>query len=207
MNYTHLIDPELKSIAKRVPYNKFLIKTANIYQMLAFALTGISREISCKRIIIRENGRLPLKVVIYEPVQQRISFRVCYISMAARSVIRRQPIIKSLPVSMHWKQTAGVVFPDYHLLPEHPYPMAYQDVLSVYKWLLKNTESQRIARELIGIAGDSSGGAIAAAICNAYEKEALPIPCAQMLIYPVTDASMSTKSIKLYSDTPMEFPK
>ena len=122
MNYTHLIDPELKSIAKRVPYNKFLIKTANIYQMLAFALTGISREISCKRIIIRENGRLPLKVVIYEP---------------------------------------------------------------------------------IGIAVDSSGVAIAAAICNAYEKEALPIPCAQMLIYPVTDASMSTKSIKLYSDTPL----
>lgn len=60
--------PGIKSIAKRVPYNKFLIKTANIYQMLAFALTGISREISCKRIIIRENGRLPLKVVIYEPV-------------------------------------------------------------------------------------------------------------------------------------------
>ena len=67
MNYTHLIDPELKSIAKRVPYNKFLIKTANIYQMLAFRLTGIPREISCKRIIIRENGRLPLKVAIYEP--------------------------------------------------------------------------------------------------------------------------------------------
>lgn len=110
MNYTHLIDPELKSIAKRVPYNKFLIKTANIYQMLAFRLTGIPREINCKWIIIRENGRLPLKVAIYEPASAADKLRVCYISMAARSVIRRQPIIKSLPVSMHWKQTAGWSF-------------------------------------------------------------------------------------------------
>lgn len=118
----------------------------------------------------------------------------------------------SYKASVHHKKLAciyaleancRVVFPDYHLLPEHPHPTAYQDVLSVYKWLLKNAESLRIDRELIGIAGDSSGGAIAAAICNAYEKEALPIPCAQMLIYPVTDASMSMKSIKLYSDTPL----
>ena len=176
MNYTHLIDPELKSIAKRVPYNKFLIKTANIYQMLAFALTGIPREISCKRIIIREKGRLPLKVAIYEPASAADKLPcLLYIHGGAFSY----------KASAHHKKLACIY------------------ALTVYKWLLKNAESLRIDRELIGIAGDSSGGAIAAAICNAYEKEALPIPCAQMLIYPVTDASMSTKSIKLYSDTPL----
>lgn len=203
MNYTHLIDPELKSIAKRVPYNKFLIKTANIYQMLAFALTGISREISCKRIIIRENGRLPLKVAIYEPASAADKLPcLLYIHGGAFSY-KASAHHKKLACIYALEANCRVVLPDYHLLPEHPYPTAYQDVLSVYKWLLKNAESLLIDRELIGIAGDSSGGAIAAAICNAYEKEALPIPCAQMLIYPVTDASMSTKSIKLYSDTPL----
>lgn len=109
MNYTHLIDPELKSIAKRVPYNKFLIKTANIYQMLV-ALTGISREISCKRIIIRENGRLPLKVVIYEPVSAADKLPcLLYIHGGAFSY-KASAHHKSLPVSMHWKQTAGWSF-------------------------------------------------------------------------------------------------
>ena len=146
MNYTHLIDPELKSIEKMVPYNKLMIKTANIYQMLAFRLTGIPREINCKWIIIRENGRLPLKVAIYEPASAADKLPcLLYIHGGAFSY-KASAHHKKLACIYALEANCRVVLPDYHLLPEHPYPTAYQDVLSVYKWLLKNAESLLIDR-------------------------------------------------------------
>lgn len=203
MDYKHLIDPELKGIAKRVPYNKFLIMAANIYQIFAFELIKSPKEIRRRRILLKGNGKLPLKVEIYEPAAATDKLPcLLYIHGGAFSY-KASAHHKKLACIYASKAGCKVVFPDYHLLPEYPYPTAFQDVLSVYKWLLKNAERLHIDRALTGIAGDSSGGAIAAALCNAYEKEALAKPCAQMLIYPVTDASMSTKSMEMYPDTPL----
>ncbi|MBS6762202.1 MAG: alpha/beta hydrolase fold domain-containing protein [Clostridium sp.] len=53
------------------------------------------------------------------------------------------------------------------------------------------------------MAGDSAGAAIAACLINICEKEQLVPPCGQMLIYPVTDATLSSESMKVYVDTPL----
>lgn len=203
MDYLHLIDPELKRIAKRIPYNKLMIKTANIYQMLAFAFARNPKGIKCKRIVINKNGGMPLKIKIYESAAATDKLPcLLYIHGGAFSY-KASAYHKKLACIYALEANCRVVFPDYHLLPGYPYPTAYHEVLSVYRWLSEHADSLRIDKELIGIAGDSSGGLIAAAVCNGYEKEALTIPCAQMLIYPVTDGSMSTKSMKMYSDTPL----
>lgn len=203
MNYKRVIDPELKRIAKKIPYNKFMIKIANIYQMFALALTRNPKGIKCKRISLRENGRLPLKVEIYEPATATDKLPcLLYIHGGAFSY-KASVYHKKLTGIYALEANCRVVFADYHLLPRYPYPTAYEDVLSVYQWLSENAESLRIDKALIGIAGDSSGGCIAAGVCNGYEKEAFPFPCAQMLIYPVTDASMSTESMRIFTDTPL----
>lgn len=94
-------------------------------------------------------------------------------------------------------------FPDYHLAPKHPYPTAYNDVRSLYKYIMGNSDELRIDSEKIGVAGDSAGGSIAALICNNYEHEGLKPPCVQMLVYPVTDVDMQSDSMKRFSDTPL----
>ena len=37
---------------------------------------------------------------------------------------------------------------------------------------------------------------------NRWEEENVPMPCLQMLAYPVTDARMETESMKRFTDTP-----
>ena len=53
------------------------------------------------------------------------------------------------------------------------------------------------------MAGDSAGASLAALISSRYEKEGLPKPCLQMLVYPLTDADMETDSMKRFVDSPM----
>lgn len=52
MNYKKQINPELKQIAKNIPYNKAVIKCANIFQAIVFHLTRIPKEVTGRSIVI-----------------------------------------------------------------------------------------------------------------------------------------------------------
>lgn len=51
--------------------------------------------------------------------------------------------------------------------------------------------------------GDSAGGNLAIAVTLMAKRRGLPLPNAELLIYPVTDRRMETESMKKYTDTPM----
>jgi acetyl esterase len=74
--------------------------------------------------------------------------------------------------------------------------------MSVYRYVAEHAQELGVDPSRIGIAGDSAGASIAALVCNRWEEENVPMPCLQMLVYPVTDARMETESMKLYTDTP-----
>ena len=92
---------------------------------------------------------------------------------------------------------------DYHLLPKFPFPAAYEDSLKTYEYLISNADKLKINPKKIIILGDSAGGCLAANLCNTVESKNLPPPCCQVLIYPVTDNSMTTTSMKTFTDTPL----
>jgi acetyl esterase/lipase len=50
-----------------------------------------------------------------------------------------------------------VLFPEYRLAPEHPFPAAIDDVLAAWRWL--RTDQDLSARS-IAVAGDSAGGGL-----------------------------------------------
>lgn len=52
-------------------------------------------------------------------------------------------------------------------------------------------------------AGDSAGGALAAACALRVRDEGRPWLCFQLLVYPVTDSRMETASMRKYTDSPM----
>lgn len=92
---------------------------------------------------------------------------------------------------------------DYHLLPKFPFPAAYEDSLKTYEYLISNADKLKINPKKIIVLGDSAGGCLAASLCNTVESKNLPRPCCQVLIYPVTDNSMTTDSMKKFTDTPL----
>ncbi len=71
-----------------------------------------------------------------------------------------------------------VIAVDYRLAPEHPFPAAFDDCLSVWRALRKGPFQLDPARTLV--AGDSAGGNLAAALCLALRDAGEPIPCAQV---------------------------
>lgn len=80
---------------------------------------------------------------------------------------------------------------DYRLAPEHPFPDALEDCLTVYRWLLNNGT----ARQQIVIAGDSAGGNLALATLLGLRDSAEPLPAAAVCISAVTDLAFTGESL------------
>jgi acetyl esterase/lipase len=96
-----------------------------------------------------------------------------------------------------------VVFVDYRLAPEYPYPYALEDCYTAYEWIVANAIALGFDTKKIGLCGDSAGGALTAALAQVIRDRGAKRPLFQMLIYPVTDSRMKTESMKLYVDTPI----
>lgn len=87
---------------------------------------------------------------------------------------------------------ATVLMVDYRLAPEHPYPAALADSLTVYRYLLdKGYEPSRMV-----IAGDSAGGNLTLACLAALRAESLPLPGCAICVSPWADLSHSGQSIR-----------
>lgn len=203
MKYKKQIHSELKQIARNMPYNKVMIKGANLFQVISFRLTMIPKEVVHRYITVEGYKKLKFKVEIFEPsnIKEKLPCLI-YVHGGAFSY-KASSYHKKLACMYAMKVKCRVYFPDYHLTPKYPYPAAYDDVLALYKCIMENSEEFGIDREKIGVGGDSAGASIAALICNNYECENLKQPCIQMLVYPVTDVDMHTDSIKKFPDTPL----
>ncbi len=203
MKYKDQIDPELKGIAKKIPYNQAIIRCANLFQVLSFRFTAVPKEISHRTITVKGYQGLKLKVDLFEPsnVKEKLPCLI-YVHGGAFSY-KASAHHKKLACMYAMRANCRVFFPDYHLTPKYPYPAAYEDVLALYRHILKHSEELEIDEERIGVAGDSAGGSIAALICNRYGQEGLKPPCLQMLVYPLADATMGTDSMQRFSDTPL----
>lgn len=111
----------------------------------------------------------------------------------------------------HWKLAnlyalktpCKVVFVDYRLAPQYPFPTGLMDCYSALQWVDKNAVLLGIDRNRIAIGGDSAGGNLAAAVALMARDRGGVSPCFQMLIYPVTDRRMQTASMQEFSNTPM----
>lgn len=72
---------------------------------------------------------------------------------------------------------------EYRLAPEHPYPAALEDSLTVYRWLL----DQGFAPSSIVFVGDSAGGGLCLATLLALRDQGISLPAAAVAYSPVTD--------------------
>jgi acetyl esterase len=83
---------------------------------------------------------------------------------------------------------------DYRLAPEHPWPAAVEDALATYRWA-RDDAPDRLGTTIVGVAGDSSGGNLAALVCLRLRDASEPQPSLQVLIYPNTDLTFAQPSV------------
>ena len=88
-----------------------------------------------------------------------------------------------------------VVAAGYRLAPEHPFPAGLEDCADVLYWL--STEANAVGGDpyRLLVAGDSAGGNLAASLAVVARDELEIRLTAQVLIYPMLDATMSFPSM------------
>jgi acetyl esterase len=93
-----------------------------------------------------------------------------------------------------------VVAVDYALAPEHPYPAALDDCLAVARWVADGGVAGGTAPRHLVVVGDSAGGNLAAALAIRARDGGGPRIDAQVLVYPITDATMTSDSYSRFGE-------
>lgn len=92
-----------------------------------------------------------------------------------------------------------VVAVDYRLAPEHPFPAAFDDAVAAFRHVAENAVDFGGLAGAVAVMGDSAGGNLAAAVCQAT-RGAGPQPVAQCLVYPAMDARMCSPSLDTFGN-------
>jgi len=89
----------------------------------------------------------------------------------------------------------AVLAVDFRRAPEHPWPPAVEDVTRAVRWAFGHQAKLAGADRTLVIAGDSSGGNLAALGCLRLRDEGGPLRAAQVLACPNTDLTLSQPSV------------
>lgn len=94
-----------------------------------------------------------------------------------------------------------VVSVDYRLAPEHPFPAALLDALTVLEWVVAEANSLGVDADRVAVAGNSAGAALAATLAQCAAGGSAPAVVFQLLHQPVLD-DRPTPSKDEFDDTP-----
>src|ERR1700751_1933825 len=101
-------------------------------------------------------------------------------------------LIEGVPIANLAKMKVVSVY--YRLAPENPFPAAVDDVVAVYKELLKTYKPQSI-----GIFGTSAGGILTCEVAVKLQQLGLPLPGALAVLSALGDFSRVSDSRQLFT--------
>lgn len=145
----------------------------------------------------------PVGISIFEPEKGREPLPALVYFHGGAFALQSAPCHKKLSCSYALNTPCKVVSVDYRLLPENTFPIGLEDCFAAYRWVLENAAQLGISPNRIAVGGDSAGGALSAGVCLLARDRGIPVPCFQMLIYPVMDERQNSASMKKYNDTPL----
>lgn len=148
-------------------------------------------------VIDGPGGSLPLRV--YRPTTEK-GLPVVVFTHGGGWVIcdldSHDPLCRTLASTVG----AVVVAVDYRRAPESPYPAALDDAEAALRWVVAQATDLGVDGTRVAVAGDSSGGNLAAALALRARDAGGPAIAAQLLIYPVLDSSLASDSYREFAD-------
>ena len=104
------------------------------------------------------------------------------------------------PRALAAKTKAIFIAVEYRKAPEHRFPAAHDDAFAAYQWVLKNAPTFDGDPKRVAVAGESTGGNLALNVAIMARDQSLPIPCHELIIYPMASSKMNTASFKVNGD-------
>ncbi len=106
-------------------------------------------------------------------------------------VVGSAPLYRDFTWRVAVAARAYVLYFDYRLAPEHPFPAAVEDSVKVYRWLADRLDHRRIA-----FVGDSAGGGLALATLHKLRDDGFALPGAVVAVSPWTDLALTGQSLQ-----------
>lgn len=170
------------------------------YETMAVQLSGKKEMIRMieEFNIHQDTHKIPVRIYRPNGIENEKSAAVIYLHggwFVSGSFETHDAIVRQLANATG----AAIVFVDYRLAPEYPFPAGYDDARSATQWILDNADHLHLDKNKIGIIGDSAGGALAASVSTQLGDQLK----FQILIYPAADNGLNTNSWKDYENGPI----
>ena len=180
------VDPELKASLEAFP--GFDISAEALPMIRQFPAKPPLQTPNYEEVFIdADSDEDPLRCLIIDPIPDD-KHRPALLYYHGGGFIFGSPEI-TLPTAQKLAEDIGclIILPDYRLAPEHPFPAALEDGLSVLSWLETNADRLRLDKTRIAIGGDSAGGGHAAVLAAAIQGKKGIKPLSLFLVYPMLD--------------------
>jgi acetyl esterase len=107
-------------------------------------------------------------------------------------------LVREIAVGVH----AAVVFVNFTLSPEAQFPTPIEEAYAATKYIAEHGEKMNLDPSHLMVAGDSVGGNMAIAVTLLAKKRHGPKIEFQALLYPVTNADLTSPSYRQYAKGP-----
>ena len=174
-------------------------------QLPAKEVSNYLLKISRHQITVDTSPKRTLTTLIYTPTELENDKDTPCIILYHGGALVLPPLLYHFRLARIFANNVHckVMMPLYDLAPKYLPPLQHEEAYYFYKHLRENASEYNINPEKIVVAGDSAGGTLCAALCLMARDRNLPLPYAQMLFYPSLDASLSSESMKKYTDVPI----
>lgn len=202
MQLTPKITQILNHLETIQPFNPqgYLDGARKFLETMSLQLSGKKEPVAMieELSIPQENHQIPIRIYRPKGKDTQKSSAIIYIHggwFIAGGYETHDAVVRKLVN----KTGSVVIFIDYRLAPEHPFPAGLNDCIDGVKWVFDNAESLGIDPDKVGIIGDSAGGALSTAVSTQLGKQLK----FQVLIYPAVDNQLNSKTWEIYENGPV----
>ena len=198
----NILDPRILKIAVKKKEVHKKVTFASKYSLVAqryrpdkvnYDLT--ESEVSIEEMLIPINGDHHIDVfVCQKPSEQKNRSAMVYIHGGGYTA-GDFSIYRNAMKFVAEQSGAVVIFPEYRLAPENPFPCGLDDAWGTVNWVYENAEELGIDKNKIMVAGDSAGGNLSLG-CEIKDEHSMIKKL--VLLYPAVD-STPLEEIRDYS--------
>lgn len=141
-------------------------------------------------VTISETEITNVKCYWFQPQNSKAQNIIVYLhggSFALGSIHSHKAMVSHIAERTH----SQILFIEYALAPENPFPIAINEIVKVYKELLRTNPKSKIT-----FMGDSAGGGLVVSSIHSIIENKLNLPSAAILISPWINLKCNTNSYK-----------
>lgn len=183
------------------PFSKAIFPLANLYLSLYPVFSDDKTDV--KRIKIKSYDGKSIGAILITPKNVKEKLPCLVYFHGGGFAFKASPFHYKLLREYAVKTHCAILAADYRNPPRYKFPTPLYDCFSAYRFAVENAEALSFDKNKIAVGGDSAGGNLAAAVTILAKENGVQAPLFALLVYPALDATMSTESMKTFTDTPM----